>query len=83
MYYFAAWTDSDCLLGCYHEHQTVISAAACISCAGGYVIAVENGGYRELNDSEEKEFQHALRGGVVERALKGIAVTVSVKWSPS
>lgn len=62
LYYFAAWTDSGCLLGCDHEHATVISAAACISCAGGYVIAVENGRYRELNQKEEKIFQFAMYG---------------------
>lgn len=61
IYYFAAWTDSGCLLGCDHEHQTVSDAVACISCAGGYVIAVENSVYRPLNDIEEAEFQGAPR----------------------
>ena len=80
MHYFAAWTDSGFLLGCEHEHATVISAVACITNAGGYVIAVENGLMRELNEAEEKEFQNALYGGVVEeRAIKGIVMTVSVK----
>ncbi len=60
LYYFAAWTDSGCLCGCSHEHTTVISAVACISCAGGYVIAVENGEYRELNEKEEQIFQLAM-----------------------
>jgi hypothetical protein len=45
--YFAAWTDSGCLLGCCsHQHQTIASAAACIASAGGYVIAVEDGELR-------------------------------------
>jgi hypothetical protein len=61
-FYFSAWTDSGCLLGCGHEHQTVTSAAACISCAGGYVIAVENGVKRALTDAEEAEFQSARYG---------------------
>ncbi len=61
IYYFAAWTDSDCILGCDHEHQSVTEAAACISCADGYVIAVENKVYRALNDSEEAEFRGAPR----------------------
>ena len=47
-YYFAAWTDSDCLLGCDHQHKTVTSAAACISSVGGYVVAVTKGRLREL-----------------------------------
>jgi len=55
LYYFAAWTDSGCLLGCQHRHATVISAA-CISEAGGYVIAVQKGELRELNDKEEETF---------------------------
>jgi hypothetical protein len=61
-HYFSAWTDSGCLLGCDHEHQTVTSAAACVSCAGGYVIAVEKGVLRALTDAEEAEFQHARYG---------------------
>src|SRR5271154_835220 len=65
-YYFSAWTDSGCLLGCDHEHQTVTSAAACISCAGGYVIAVEKGVLRALTDAEEEEFQNAMYGSKAE-----------------
>src|SRR5207248_819184 len=57
LYYFAAWTDSGCLLGCDHQHQTVMSATSCIACAGGYVVAVENGELRALEDEEEAEFQ--------------------------
>jgi hypothetical protein len=63
LYYCAASTDSGCLLGCCHQHATVISAVACIACAGGYVIAVEKNQLRELNAIEEKEFQFATRGG--------------------
>jgi hypothetical protein len=65
LYYFAAWTDSGCLMGCDHEHGTVISAVACISSAGGYVVAVENGHLRELHDAEEREFQLAMYRGEV------------------
>jgi hypothetical protein len=65
-FYFSAWTDSGCLLRCEHEHQTVTSAAACISCAGGYVVAVENGTLRALTDAEEAEFQYAMYGSKVE-----------------
>jgi hypothetical protein len=61
-YYFAAWTDSGCLLGCDHRHATVISAVACIATCGGYVIAVEKGQLRELNYREEAEFQLAKYG---------------------
>jgi hypothetical protein len=65
IYYFAAWTDSGFLLGCDHQHATVISATACISCAGGYPIAVEGGVLRALNDAEEREFQEALYGRII------------------
>src|SRR5271154_2351993 len=65
-YYFSAWTGSGCLLGCDHEHQTVTSAAACISCAGGFVIAVEKGVLRALTDAEESEFQHSRYGTTAE-----------------
>jgi hypothetical protein len=67
-FYFAAWTDSGCLLGCDHEHQTVTSAVPCISCAGGYVIAVEKGVLRAMTDVEEAEFQFAMYGTKVESA---------------
>jgi hypothetical protein len=59
MYYFAAWTDSGFLLGCSHEHETIAKADACIPCAGGYVVAVENGVMRSLTAEEESEFQRA------------------------
>jgi hypothetical protein len=67
------------LLGCGHEHHTIASAAACIS-KPGYVVAIENGRLRALNDAEEAEFQRAVHGGVTE-GVKGISVTVSVNWS--
>jgi hypothetical protein len=65
LYYFAAYTDSGCLCGCDHEHATVISGVACISVAGGYVVAVEDGQPRELNNSEEREFQLAMYHGEI------------------
>lgn len=61
VYYFAAWTDSECLLGCDHKHPTVTSAVACINVAGGYVVAVETR-LRELTEAEEAEFQLAKYG---------------------
>ena len=74
LFYFAAWTDSGCLLGCSHEHKTVTSAVACISCAGGYVVAVEGGALRELNSKEEAEFQYANYGFESERRKAGAVV---------
>lgn len=73
-YYFAAWTDSDCLLGCDHEHKTVTSAAACITSVGGYVVAVTKGRARELNDTEEAEFQRAMLGSDEKERVKKKAV---------
>jgi hypothetical protein len=68
LYYFAAWTDSGCLLGCDHQHKTIASAVCCIMSAGGYVIAVENGNLRQLNEVEEAEFQQAMYGSNVQQA---------------
>lgn len=64
LWYFAAWTDSGCLLGCDHQHFTMASAVACtgLTCAGAYVVAVENGRCRELNLREEVEFQDLMYG---------------------
>jgi hypothetical protein len=86
IYYFAAWTDSGCLLGCDHKHQTVSEAVACISCAGGYVIAVENRVLRALTDDEEAEFQRALglapssKLPELEYEASGFAVMVRVRF---
>ena len=60
VYYYAAFTDGECIIGCQHQHATIISAVACISAAGGYVIAVENNENRQLNDAEELVFQRAM-----------------------
>jgi len=81
VFYFAAWTDSDCLLGCDHEHQTVTSAAACINAVGGYVIAVETR-LRELTEPEEAEFQFAKYGiGADPRATKASPNRL-LRWLP-
>jgi hypothetical protein len=84
IYYFAAWTDSGFLIGCDHEHVTVISATACISCAGAYPIAVEGGVLRALNDTEEAEFQEALYGSqeVLKRETPDYSLLVRVHWKP-
>lgn len=65
IYYFAAWTDSGCLLGCDHQHETVISTVSCCATGGSYVVAFENGNLRELNEEEEALFQLAMYGGDV------------------
>jgi hypothetical protein len=57
IYYSAAWTDSGFFLACSHEHKTIVQADSCISCAGGYVVAVENGVVRSLTPEEEAEWQ--------------------------
>lgn len=62
IYYFAAPVDSGCFIGCDHRHQTIASAVACINCAGGYVVAVQNGELRALNSAEEREFQALVHG---------------------
>lgn len=63
-YYEAVFTDSGtCMIGCGHKHQNIVTAAACISQPGGYVVAVNSRGqFRELNPEEEAEFQRAMVG---------------------
>ena len=60
-YYSAAWTDSGFLLGCPHEHETLVGAISCIPCAGGYVVGIKNGVVRSLTHTEESEFQAVTR----------------------
>jgi hypothetical protein len=62
LYYFAAWTDSHCVVGCEHQHETIISATAWCKSAGAYVVAIENGELRELDEKEERQFQYAMYG---------------------
>jgi hypothetical protein len=61
IYYSAAWIDSGCLLACGHEHETLMEAASCIPCAGGYVVGIENGVMCSLSTEEETEFQSDIR----------------------
>jgi hypothetical protein len=82
LYYFAAWTDSDCLLGCDHQHNTVTSAVACISSVGGYVVAVAKGRLRELNDAEEAEFQLARYGGEQIREKTRVSDVLRIALEP-
>lgn len=73
IYYFAAWTDSGYLCGCSHEHETVGEASACISCAGRYVISVEDGVVRALTAEEEGQFQRAIHApGAVKPAVDAL-----------
>jgi hypothetical protein len=88
--YYAAWTDSGFLLGCDHKHQTVTEAVDCASVqqqAGSFVVAVENGINRALNDVEETEFQRAPRKqpapAVLEYEASGYAVMVRFRLSDS
>ena len=62
LYYVAAWTDSDCLCCCEHEHQNVACAVACISTCGGFVLAFEDAQMRGLNGKEMAEFNQAMFG---------------------
>ena len=80
--YFAAWTDSGCLFGCSHQHQTIASAVPCIASAGGYVIAVEDGELRELTSKEEAEFQNAIYGVQTQeqRRRANVIPMLPAKW---
>lgn len=68
-HYVAVYTDSEVLFGCNHQHKTVISATACISEPGGYVIAVRNGKYVALTEAEDAEFLQT-KYGQQERVVK-------------
>jgi len=61
-YFIAVHTDSGCLLGCDHKHPNVITATACISDPGGYVVAIRRGKMLPLTDAEEAEFQRLMYG---------------------
>jgi hypothetical protein len=65
-YYEAGWTDSWSHRHCFHEHRTLLDAAACAAPhgAGWYVFAVEDGSPRQLKAAEDEivnEFRFAPR----------------------
>lgn len=61
-HFVAVYTDCGCILGCGHKHQNVLTATACVSQPGGYVVAVRRGRYLALSESEEAEFQKLMFG---------------------
>lgn len=70
-HYEAVYTDSGCcLVGCDHKHTTVTAAANCISQPAGFVVAVSRKKYRQLNPSEETEFQRAMYGDKRHRRIR-------------
>jgi hypothetical protein len=85
LFYFAAHTDGGCLIGCSHTHHTVTSATACISSAGGYVLAIENSVLRVLTAEENAEFEFAMHGVSIElkdrNAAYDLLVTIRFKAS--
>lgn len=54
---------------CRHAHATVISAVACISSAGEYIVAEEDCGFRELNNVEQVEYEYAIYGRAIDRSV--------------
>jgi hypothetical protein len=64
MHYCAAWTDSGFFLTCDDSHSTIGEATECIPCAGGYVVAIENGIMRALTPKEDAEFQSIVHSPI-------------------
>ena len=60
-YHRAASTDGYGWL-CPHAHGTVISATACITSAGDYIVALEDGVFRALTQVEQAEYEYAIYG---------------------
>jgi hypothetical protein len=55
IHYEAAWTESWIHQRCFHAHRTLLEAAKCAmpNGAGWYVLAVDHGTPRELNQEED------------------------------
>jgi hypothetical protein len=70
-YHRAECTDGGLRL-CSHAHATLISAVACISSAGEYIVARENGVFRALTDLEQMEYKYAIYGGAIDRSIAPI-----------
>jgi hypothetical protein len=61
-YFVAVYTDSGRLIGCDHKHPNLATATACISQAGGYVVAARRGKFLALTESEEAQFRVTMYG---------------------
>jgi hypothetical protein len=70
-YHRAECTDG-ALRPCRHAHATVISAVACISAAGEYIVAQQDGVFRALTDVEQVEYEYAVYGKAIERSIAPI-----------
>lgn len=78
-HFVAIYTDSGCMVGCDHKHQNLATAVACISQAGGYVIARRRGKYRQLTDAEEAEFQQLICGSEGTRKREAPSLGLLIK----
>jgi hypothetical protein len=67
-YHRAACIDGYGLRLCSHAHATVISAAACITSAGEYIVAQEDQVFRALNNAEQAEYRYAISGEGADRS---------------
>lgn len=82
IYYYATVENDHPQIGCCHIHRTVCSATACISSAGAYVVAVENGILRALTDAEEVEFQIAKYGSVKSEQQDTDVIIIRLRLGP-
>ena len=72
-YHRAACIDSvNGLRLCSHAHATLVSAVACISSAGEYIVAQEDAAFRALTDEEQVEYKHAIYGGAIDCSIAPI-----------
>jgi hypothetical protein len=70
-HFVAVYAESGCfLIACGHKHQNITTAAACVSEAGGYVVAVRRHKFLPLNDAEDAEFQRVMYGRQLEKKKK-------------
>lgn len=72
-YHRAECTDGvNSLRLCSHAHATLVSAVACISSAGEYIVAGEDGVFRALTDAEQVEYEYAIDRGGIDRGIAPI-----------
>jgi hypothetical protein len=70
-YHRAECTDGGLRL-CSHVHATLVSAVACLSSAGEFIVAKENGFFRALTNVEQMEYKHAVYGRAIDRSIAPI-----------
>ena len=67
--YHRAQSNNGYLRLCSHSHATLVSAVACISSAGEFIVARKTVLFRALTNAEQMEYKNAVYGGAIDHSI--------------